>query len=71
MNGGCRSRILATNVDVIFHDRQQVGRSCRWVPGREEITADRDQPEADGKISFFQRNGTAKEGAADPQPQAA
>ena len=27
--------------------------------------------ETDGKISFFQRNGSAKEGAADPQPQAA
>ena len=27
--------------------------------------------ETDGKVSFFQRNSEAKEGAADPQPQAA
>ena len=27
--------------------------------------------ETDGKVSFFQRNAAAKDGAADPQPQAA
>ena len=26
--------------------------------------------ETDGKVSFFTRNGQAKEGAADPQPAA-